>query len=647
MEFTYALKFEFKETNNEAGYEAVIAGLRIAKEMKIEEIIVFIGSQLVANQVNGNHNKKADALSKLASLTFEHLTKKALVEKLVTKSIYEKQVADVTTKEEDNWVTPIVEYFIGGILPADNKLARKIRVKALNYQIINGILYKRSFLIPWLRCVGPRQVRSVIKEIYEGSCWLHAGPRCRNEMGRGLAQRLVIVEVSHDLRGDSWGCVPRSLFWREDLDGDGECGFDCLAFALVLSKAHHEGCMASHGKNFKSYFLVMSAKDTIAVQRCGLSAKELNEFLSFYPIPSEYDVILPTSTQTIFDAPPGYVGLYTHSFSLANLRLPLTDFFCEAGSWLTFQNRSEKHIPNLLPKFLVGLKPSWEFGQQQPAIIMCGKEMAFRNFIYTKDDDDFAFLPKEPSPGFGTGSPSASVNTELPKDVEEPEVQPAKITAGSGESLKAGVFIVHPGSVAARIKERKCKMRGGSLRPPVKRKLAFRLSSSRAKHAKTSTSKDDAPVLSKSDDDEGLPDCFELKDANVYHLKISAITSPAWKGHLDNQIDLELLTHHDHDVIKARERSREEECEELRVKCKAAMAEFDQNPAVEELKQDRKDAVSKVVPHAAIELVHSNELGRLVGTLVSSAITYERCRAYEQVAAMKEPFNFSKVWSLI
>ncbi|GJX61359.1 hypothetical protein Tco_0294259 [Tanacetum coccineum] len=73
----------------------------------------------------------------------------------------------------------------------------------------------------------------------------------------------------------------------------------------------------------------MSAKDTIAVQLCGLLARELNEFLSSYPIPLEYDVILPTSTQTIFDALPGYVGLYTHSFSLANLRLPLTDFFYE------------------------------------------------------------------------------------------------------------------------------------------------------------------------------------------------------------------------------------------------------------------------------------------------------------------------------
>ncbi|GKD24231.1 hypothetical protein Tco_1230445, partial [Tanacetum coccineum] len=60
-------------------------------------------------------------------------------------------------------------------------------------------------------------------------------------MGQGLAHRPVIVGVSRDSRGDSWGCVPRSLFWREDLDKDGECGFDYLTFALVSSKAYHEG----------------------------------------------------------------------------------------------------------------------------------------------------------------------------------------------------------------------------------------------------------------------------------------------------------------------------------------------------------------------------------------------------------------------
>ncbi|GJW59452.1 hypothetical protein Tco_0108787 [Tanacetum coccineum] len=373
--------------------------------------------------------------------------------------------------------------------------------------------------------------------------------------------------------------------------------------------------------------------------------------------------------ETVFDAPPGYVGLHTHSFSLANHRLPLTEFFCEvleyfqvhisrlnpfgcaklstfvvmckaygcepsvdlfrgffnlrrAGKWLTFAKRSEKHISNLLLKvithiegwherffyvqdsiipakypqllseqnkldsksfkdklslnieenpmfqrlgqyptsvrvfpdpilFLAGLKPSWEYGQQRPAIMADGKgiylscfffhfpfslihdllflpaEMAFCNFIYTKDDEDLLFLPKEPSPSFGIGSPSFLVNTKPLKANEEPVIQPVEVIVDSGESPKLELFVVHPGSIAAQIKDRNCKTRGGSSRPPVKRKLTPMSSTSRATRAKTSSSKDDAPFLTVSDDDEGLPDVLKLKDATACHLKISDITPPA------------------------------------------------------------------------------------------------------------------------
>nr|GEV78750.1 hypothetical protein [Tanacetum cinerariifolium] len=36
----------------------------------------------------------------------------------------------------------------------------------------------------------------------------------------------------------------------------------------------------------------------------------------------------------------------------------------------------------------------------------------------------------------------------------------------------------------------------------------------------------------------------------------------------------------EYDVINDRERAREEECEELRAKCEAAMSEFEKNPTV-------------------------------------------------------------------
>nr|GEX19454.1 hypothetical protein [Tanacetum cinerariifolium] len=66
---------------------------------------------------------------------------------------------------------------VHGTLPDDRKEARKLRIKARQYELLEGVLYKRSFLTPWLRCVGPLQAEYVIRKIHEGSCSMHAGPR--------------------------------------------------------------------------------------------------------------------------------------------------------------------------------------------------------------------------------------------------------------------------------------------------------------------------------------------------------------------------------------------------------------------------------------------------------------------------------------
>ncbi|GJR83063.1 reverse transcriptase domain-containing protein [Tanacetum coccineum] len=43
-EYTYALRFKFKTTNNEAEYEALLMGLRIAQEMEIINLAIFVDS---------------------------------------------------------------------------------------------------------------------------------------------------------------------------------------------------------------------------------------------------------------------------------------------------------------------------------------------------------------------------------------------------------------------------------------------------------------------------------------------------------------------------------------------------------------------------------------------------------------------------
>nr|GFA78855.1 hypothetical protein [Tanacetum cinerariifolium] len=80
-------------------------------------------------------------------------------------------------EEGPTWMTELVNYLKEGTLPEDEKEARKIHLKARQYELIEGILYKRSFLTPWLRSVGPLQAEYVMKEIHEGSCSMHAGPR--------------------------------------------------------------------------------------------------------------------------------------------------------------------------------------------------------------------------------------------------------------------------------------------------------------------------------------------------------------------------------------------------------------------------------------------------------------------------------------
>ncbi|XP_076888486.1 uncharacterized protein LOC143538933 [Bidens hawaiensis] len=126
--------------------------------------------------IKRSENKQADALSKLAAVGFEHLAKDVRIEVLETPSIMNKEIL-VWSEAENSWMTPLINYLARGILPEKKAEARKIRHKALNYTIQGDILYRRSYLGPLLRCVDPQDANYLLREIHEGICGVHAGPR--------------------------------------------------------------------------------------------------------------------------------------------------------------------------------------------------------------------------------------------------------------------------------------------------------------------------------------------------------------------------------------------------------------------------------------------------------------------------------------
>ncbi|GJV64622.1 reverse transcriptase domain-containing protein [Tanacetum coccineum] len=134
----------FEATKNEAEYEALIAGM--VQYLEKVKTLASNFKEFSIKQVLRSENKKADALSKIASTSFTHLSKQVLVEELKKRSIHEKEILTIVEEEGQTCMKPIYEYLTKEILPEDKKKPRVVRRKAS-------------------------------REIHEGSCSMHSGPR--------------------------------------------------------------------------------------------------------------------------------------------------------------------------------------------------------------------------------------------------------------------------------------------------------------------------------------------------------------------------------------------------------------------------------------------------------------------------------------
>ena len=204
IDIEYALRFGFHASNNEAEYEAVIAGLNLAHSLEVDQLEVYSDSQLVVRQIEDTYeaksetmvlylqkvrdllkkfvlvqikhvprteNSRADALAKLATALQEDLGRSTPVEYLAEPSIdpYSMMVAPV--RSVPSWMDPIWDYVNDGTLPDDPKEAAKIRVRSSRFTNHKGSLYKRGFFTHFLKCIAGEDTKYVLREVPRGHMW--------------------------------------------------------------------------------------------------------------------------------------------------------------------------------------------------------------------------------------------------------------------------------------------------------------------------------------------------------------------------------------------------------------------------------------------------------------------------------------------
>ena len=62
FQLAYALRFNFRGSNNEVEYMALITALKHAKILQIQHLTIFSDSQLVINQVNDKFEAKKSCM---------------------------------------------------------------------------------------------------------------------------------------------------------------------------------------------------------------------------------------------------------------------------------------------------------------------------------------------------------------------------------------------------------------------------------------------------------------------------------------------------------------------------------------------------------------------------------------------------------
>ncbi|XP_004295240.1 PREDICTED: uncharacterized protein LOC101311949 [Fragaria vesca subsp. vesca] len=218
--FSYSFQLDFKCTNNQAEYEALIIGLEILLDLGVREVQIFGDSLLVVNQLVEKFKCLSSSIEPYLHMTFEVLDRfdgvyiehipreynfaanelaqvasglslrdgvrerllkveRRTLPSFIARGQFQADTPEVAALDpiDEDWRLPFIAYLQN---PNDAAHAKQIRFLALNFVLRNGELRRRGEDGNDFRCVYRNEAKRIMREVHCGVCGSHqAGPKMR------------------------------------------------------------------------------------------------------------------------------------------------------------------------------------------------------------------------------------------------------------------------------------------------------------------------------------------------------------------------------------------------------------------------------------------------------------------------------------
>ncbi|XP_013727895.1 uncharacterized protein LOC106431636 [Brassica napus] len=216
---TQSFSFGFAASNNEAEYEFLIAGLRLAKAVKAKRLSAYCNSPLVTSHFSGDYDARneridvylkivqalakdfeffeltkvprgenvcADALAALGSRLRDQVKRTIPIHKIdepsidlppnemtiiapITEAIPMDQDPEADPTDATDWRTELIDYLADGKLPYEKWIARRLKTRSAHYVVLDGELHLWTATKVLLKCINGEETHLVMAETHEGA----------------------------------------------------------------------------------------------------------------------------------------------------------------------------------------------------------------------------------------------------------------------------------------------------------------------------------------------------------------------------------------------------------------------------------------------------------------------------------------------